>query len=139
MWHTIIDEGVSCAGQGKRYRRVAVVHQADGTAYAGWPGAQGPVTPVSPQRPRGTRARRGPPAGDAVMAPMAARVLAIHVQPGDSTTVGQALVVLEAMKMEHTIVAQQARQVATVTVGAGSQVSQGQTLVTFMSQEGAPS
>lgn len=34
---------------------------------------------------------------------MPGRIIAVNVKPGDRVTKGQALVVLEAMKMEHTI------------------------------------
>ncbi len=69
-------------------------------------------------------------AGDAaVKAPMAGRVVTIHVKPGDAVVKGTPLLVLEAMKMEHAVTARGAGTVAALLVEAGAQVSLGQVLV----------
>jgi propionyl-CoA carboxylase alpha chain len=62
-------------------------------------------------------------------APMPGKILAVHVQEGDQVTDGQALVVLEAMKMEHTIHAPAGGMVTEVRCAVGDQVDNGQVLV----------
>ncbi|HXA32950.1 MAG TPA: biotin carboxylase N-terminal domain-containing protein [Acidimicrobiales bacterium] len=68
------------------------------------------------------------PAGSAV-APMPGGVARVNVAVGDHVTAGQDLVVLEAMKMEHTVHAAIEGTVAEVMVTAGTQVESGQVLV----------
>jgi len=58
-------------------------------------------------------------------APMPGKVIAFHVKPGDTVTAGQALAVMEAMKMEHTISAPRAGTVAELMYAVGDQVSEG--------------
>ncbi|WP_339738517.1 acetyl/propionyl/methylcrotonyl-CoA carboxylase subunit alpha [uncultured Maricaulis sp.] len=68
-------------------------------------------------------------AGDTIKAPMPGKVLAVHVSAGDAVVKGQALVVLEAMKMEHALVAPRDGSLAEVRVEAGAQVAEGDILV----------
>ncbi|QUN27482.1 acetyl-CoA carboxylase biotin carboxylase subunit [Cupriavidus sp. KK10] len=75
--------------------------------------------------------RRRRDAGDAdgvLQAPLTARIVAVNVAEGDHVEAGQALVVLEAMKMEHTILAPFAGVVAEVPARAGGQASAGSLL-----------
>jgi len=58
-------------------------------------------------------------------------VVAVHVQPGDHVVTGQKLVVLEAMKMEHTITAAADGVVETVHVAVGQNVPPQAALVTL--------
>ena len=69
--------------------------------------------------------------GGALTAPMPAKVTAVHVQVGDPVTRGAPLVVLEAMKMEHTITAPADGTVATLPVGEGDLVEEGAVLVSL--------
>ena len=62
-------------------------------------------------------------------APMSGTVVAVMVKPGDAVAKGAALVVLEAMKMEHTIVAPVAARVAAVHFAVGDRVGEGADLV----------
>ena len=70
-------------------------------------------------------------AGGVIKAPMPGKVLAVNIKPGDSVTKGQALVVLEAMKMEHALVAPRDGVIADVSVQTGGQVGEGDMLVTL--------
>ena len=72
-------------------------------------------------------AHAGEAAGGAgrLTAPMPGKVVAFHVKPGDTVTAGQALAVMEAMKMEHTISAPRAGTVAELMYAVGDQVSEG--------------
>ncbi len=63
-------------------------------------------------------------------APMPGKVISIHVEPGDTVSRGELMLVMEAMKMEHriTCVEEHAR-VTEVRVAKGEQVDAGQMLV----------
>jgi biotin carboxyl carrier protein len=64
-----------------------------------------------------------------VMAPIPGKVVAVKVEPGDEVEPGQALVVLEAMKMENELAADQAGKVAAIHIAAGDTVEGGELLV----------
>ena len=88
--------------------------------------------PVSRQRP----AQRARPAAGAtsnnqnvVRAPMPGRIVRVNVAVGDSVQRGQALVVLESMKMENTIAAPRDGIVSQVYVATEDSVQHGQSLV----------
>ena len=62
-------------------------------------------------------------------APMPGKVLAVHVALGQTVRRGQALAVMEAMKMEHTLHAPRDGVVAEVLHSAGEQVPEGAELL----------
>ena len=66
---------------------------------------------------------------EAVTARMPGNIMRIHVQPGDSVSEGEKLLVLESMKMEVDVVAPRDCKVASVAVNVGDQVSSGQALI----------
>ena len=68
-------------------------------------------------------------AGGEVRSPMPGAVIAVHVAAGDTVTAGQALVVVEAMKMEHTLSAS-LDGTADVLVRVGQQVKVDELLAT---------
>jgi acetyl/propionyl-CoA carboxylase alpha subunit len=73
-----------------------------------------------------------PDAADAagsLLAPLPGSVVRVLVEPGDEVAQGQTLVVLEAMKMEHSVQSPSAGTVAEVRVAVGDQVESGQVLV----------
>ena len=61
------------------------------------------------------------PAGGCI-APMPGKVIELRVAEGDSVQAGQVLLIMEAMKMEHTVTAPHDGTVAQVSVAAGDQV-----------------
>jgi hypothetical protein len=69
--------------------------------------------------------------GQGLAAPMNGRVVAIHAKAGDAVSQGATLVVLEAMKMEHTLSAPAALRVKRVHVEKGAQVAPGKLLMEF--------
>ena len=81
---------------------------------------------------RVTLAVRGAAAGaaadGAILSPMPGRVIAVEVAAGDRVAKGQKLVTLEAMKMEHSLVAPFDGTVAELTAKTGGQVSEGTVL-----------
>jgi 3-methylcrotonyl-CoA carboxylase alpha subunit len=64
-------------------------------------------------------------------APMPGRVIAVLVEPGARVKAGAPLLVMEAMKMEHTITAPSAGEVAAIHHAAGDQVREGDELLTL--------
>ncbi len=62
-------------------------------------------------------------------APMPGKIIAVHVKAGDKVKRGQALLVMEAMKMEHTISAPAAGLVQEVFFAVGDQVTDGASLI----------
>jgi 3-methylcrotonyl-CoA carboxylase alpha subunit len=72
-----------------------------------------------------------PGAGGRVSAPMHGKIIEVLVAPGDLVRKGQRLAVIEAMKMEHALLAPADGAVAEVRASAGSQVAQGALLMTI--------
>jgi len=73
----------------------------------------------------------GPNAQTATLlrAPFNGKLIALHVREGDSVKQGDALLVIESMKLEHTLTATRDAVVHSVPVSAGQQVGPGQVLV----------
>jgi 3-methylcrotonyl-CoA carboxylase alpha subunit len=67
--------------------------------------------------------------GGHLRAPMPGTIISVLVKVGDTVSAGQPLLVMEAMKMEHTIKAPSAGKVAQVHYQAGEQVKEGAELV----------
>jgi 3-methylcrotonyl-CoA carboxylase alpha subunit len=68
-------------------------------------------------------------ASGGLTAPMPGKVAALHVKVGATVKPGQPLIVVEAMKMEHTINAPAAGKVAEVRFKPGDQVDEGEVLI----------
>ncbi len=83
-------------------------------------------------------AHAGEDAGDAarLVAPMPGKIVALLAETGRAVAKGAPLLVMEAMKMEHTIVAPAAGQVEEFLFAAGDQVAEGAQLLRF-AQEAA--
>lgn len=67
-------------------------------------------------------------------APMPGKVVAFTVQAGDAVKKGQALAVMEAMKMEHTILAPKDGVVAELLFAPGDQVMDGAELLSLVAE-----
>jgi 3-methylcrotonyl-CoA carboxylase alpha subunit len=80
-------------------------------------------------RPAGHSSR--PLAGNDIAAPFPAVVVEVPVCPGDKVAAGDVVVVLEAMKMLHSLSAGASGSVARVAVAVGDQVTSGQRLIIF--------
>ena len=91
-------------------------------------GATTRLTFVDPWRP--------PVSDDAgtghLVAPMSGSIIAVNVKPGDRVAKGAALMILEAMKMEHAITAPGDGVVEQVFFRAGDQVKEGAELVALV-------
>ena len=81
--------------------------------------------------------RRGLPGQDeeaqagSLAAPMPGRIVQVMSRPGEAVKKGQALLILEAMKMEHTITAPADGVVKEIHFAAGEQVLEGAELITL--------
>ena len=64
-------------------------------------------------------------------APMPGTILDIHVHVGDTVAANQPIMVLEAMKMENEVVAEQGGTIASINVEKGAMVNPGDTLFTI--------
>ncbi len=62
--------------------------------------------------------------GDTISAPMPGLVKLVNVAAGDTVSKGQPLIVMEAMKMEHTLTAPRDGTIAEVTTNPGDQVEE---------------
>jgi glutaconyl-CoA/methylmalonyl-CoA decarboxylase subunit gamma len=70
--------------------------------------------------------------GEGVLkSPMPGRVVKVLIKAGDEVELGQALVVIEAMKMENELKARRAGKIARVHVEAGAAVEANARLITF--------
>ncbi|WP_332654423.1 acetyl/propionyl/methylcrotonyl-CoA carboxylase subunit alpha [Brevundimonas sp.] len=87
--------------------------------------------PVTHQGGAGT----GPASDGSLRAPMPGKIVATPAKPGDTVTKGQPVVVLEAMKMEHALVAPFDGVVAEIGVSVGDQVTDGTVLAVVTTAE----
>ncbi|HVT69896.1 MAG TPA: biotin/lipoyl-containing protein, partial [Trebonia sp.] len=115
-------------------RRVAVVRDTGtraATRYADSGLGATTLTEVDrlPESTRGVR-RAG-----SLTAPMPGTVVRVEAAPGDVVTAGQVLIVLEAMKMEHSVRAPRDGTVGDVRVSAGQAVDQGAVLAVLVSDD----
>ncbi|RUO50996.1 3-methylcrotonyl-CoA carboxylase [Pseudidiomarina aquimaris] len=74
-------------------------------------------------------------AAGSMNAPMNGTIVEVLVQPGDTVAAEQAVVIMEAMKMEYTIRASHAGEVEQVFYAAGDLVSDGAELVSIKADE----
>ncbi len=115
--------------------------EIDGLGAAAAPGPNGWFVWWSGRQyevPLGPLQRGGDQSGRAHMeAPMPGQVIAVRVAAGDHVVKGQELVVVEAMKMEHSIRAPIDGVVETVLCAVGDRVDRGRTLVDLVDPTGS--
>ena len=86
--------------------------------------------PAAPAAPVAAPAAPGA-AGNAVKAPLPGTVTEIKVQVGQTVSVGDVVLVLEAMKMQNNIESDYAGQVTSIVVKQGDTVMEGAVLLTI--------
>ncbi|WP_445356002.1 sodium-extruding oxaloacetate decarboxylase subunit alpha [Microbulbifer sp. EKSA008] len=91
------------------------------------------IAPVSGGAPASAASAPSVPAtgGEPVNAPLAGNIFKVMVKPGDQVSEGQAVLVLEAMKMETVVSAPRAGNVASVAVKEGDSVAVGDALLSI--------
>ncbi|WP_224389713.1 biotin carboxylase N-terminal domain-containing protein [Pseudonocardia sp. ICBG1293] len=114
-------------------RRSYRVHRAGGVAHVDGPDGSAALVQV----PRFADPNAVTHAGS-LLAPMPGSVVRVHAAAGDTVTAGQPLVVLEAMKMEHTVAAPGDGVLGEVRVGPGDQVDTGQVLAVVTDPASGP-
>ncbi|MBA4756484.1 MAG: acetyl/propionyl/methylcrotonyl-CoA carboxylase subunit alpha [Sphingobium sp.] len=72
----------------------------------------------------------------AILSPMPGRIISVSVAAGDAVAKGQKLLTLEAMKMEHSLIAPFDGTVAELNASEGGQVSEGVLLAKIETAEG---
>jgi len=116
---------------GRRYRvKLWVPDTGEGGGGGGGGGtAAAPRTASAPRRPRSAGGSGGGPGSGQVSVPMQGTIVRVLVAVGDQVEVGQAVCVLEAMKMENNIAAEKAGTVKEVRVEPGQTVGGGDVVV----------
>jgi len=134
----VVFEDLACDPGSLRFRRDGIVEQAvfarDARGlWLQWRGRSRRIDDTSRTAP----ARRGLAAADGKLrAAMAGRVVALLARPGERVEAGAPLLTLEAMKMEHSLVAPFDGIVAELEAAEGAQVSEGALLARIEKGEG---
>lgn len=102
--------------------------QRNGVVPAAIPSAAAPPA-IASAAPRPAAASTGGGDAGSVVSPIAGTVIEIKVAVGDEVAKGDAVVVLEAMKMNTPIAAERAGKITKVAVEKGANVREGQVLV----------
>lgn len=112
--------------QGRRVRVPAMKSQ--GKLWFHWQGENHvvDVSGATSRRAGGSKAKAHP---GVISAPMPGKVTSVRVNKGDRVKKGQALIVMEAMKMEYTLEADREGLVTEVNAQTGQQVALGLVLV----------
>jgi 3-methylcrotonyl-CoA carboxylase alpha subunit len=108
---------------GQEQRITVYAHDDQFSVFAA--GGSATVRVPDPRAPSG--AGVGLSHGDPV-APMPGKVIAVLVEAGQSVAVGAPVAVIEAMKMEHTVVTSRPGRVMTVRCAIGDQIDEGEIL-----------
>ena len=113
---------------GKSYE-IEVEALKEGEAKAAASSAKAPVSAAAPAAPA-AKASAAPVSGGAgsVSAPMPGTILRVNKAAGDAVKAGEAVVVLEAMKMENDISSPKDGVIKAIAVNKGDTVASGQFL-----------
>ncbi|MBA2390170.1 MAG: acetyl/propionyl/methylcrotonyl-CoA carboxylase subunit alpha [Geodermatophilaceae bacterium] len=100
-----------------------------------WLGRDGRTWAVREQERLAAARHDSPATGGPILSPMPGIVTMVRVAVGDAVTAGQSLVVVEAMKMEHAVLAPSDGAVAELFVHSGQRVALGAPVATISAQE----
>ena len=95
------------------------------------PATPAPQAAPAPKQEAPKQAPSGAQGSITVSAPMPGTIMDIKVNVGDMVEEGQAVVVLEAMKMENDIAAPSSGKVASINVSKGDSVNSGDVIITL--------
>jgi 3-methylcrotonyl-CoA carboxylase alpha subunit len=113
---------------------VVTLLEGRGGVYAFARGRQAFVELVDPLAQAGAGAGKG---DGAIRAPMNGRLVAVAVEDGETVEAGQRLAVVEAMKMEHALVAPYAGVVRDLDANVGDQVEMGERIMRVEAEQKA--
>ena len=113
----LVEKTTTVEVNGKRFEVKAWVPESGGTA------------PMTRRTARTAAASSSGGAGGDVVAPMQGTIVKVLVEVGQEVKVGDAVVVLEAMKMENQLQAEKAGSVKSINVKPGDKVGSGDVLV----------
>ncbi len=113
--------------EGRTYDVTVEVLGDTGTPIAPAPVVSAPPAQAAPAEPAAISAG----AADDVVSQLAGTVVSVDVSVGQSVAAGDGLLVIEAMKMNTSIIAPRAGTITAVAVAAGAAVEEGQLLVTL--------
>lgn len=116
-------EGRLCMEDGHQRHQAWVEQSPEGFTF------YGDATPITVKKVTGEHLPQQAPLNNQLTAPMPATVVAILKQKGDKIKMGERLIVLEAMKMEHTIHAPHDGLLLDIFCDIGSQVNEGTELI----------
>lgn len=125
-----------------------IIARVEGETFEVWPATElrsqsttatapvrAPAATETGSSPASSQPGPGPAPGsdgtNVVRAPIPGVIVSIAVQPGDEVTAGQAVCVLEAMKMNNTIRTVQGGRIARVSVSVGQHVKHHEVLMEF--------
>ena len=113
-------------------RTVRFAYAADGPVT--WLGRDGAAWAIGEAPPPALRGSRAGNADGTVRSPMPGTILAVHVSVGETVSAGQPVLVVEAMKMEHTVTAPLDGVITELTAKAGQQVPMDETLAVIAAE-----
>lgn len=120
-----VDKGYYALMDGNtHFRLFAGAASAHGKRHVFLEGKEAFVAPVARNHKRQAEA-------GSFLAPMPGKVVGVYVKSGDKVTKGQAVITMEAMKLQHTLHAPQDGVVEEVHYAMGAQVHEGVLLVKF--------
>ncbi len=122
-----VQRDVDVEVDGRRFRVKLWVPEVAATVVAGGPG--GAARPARPRPGAGHSAHGAGTGSGEVAVPMQGTIVKILVAVGDTVEAGQAVTVLEAMKMENNITAETSGTVAEIKVKPGDAVGAGDVVV----------
>ena len=112
-----------------KHPALAATKKSASVAPAAPAAAAAPAAPVAAPAQPAQPAAAG--AGTPVKAPLPGTINAINVKVGDKVNVGDVVVVLEAMKMQNNIEAENAGTVTAILVNPGDSVMEGAVMLTI--------
>ncbi|WP_129672219.1 acetyl-CoA carboxylase biotin carboxylase subunit [Candidatus Chloroploca sp. Khr17] len=134
----VMQGATECALEfGGRLERFLFAHDRSGDLLIGWRGngyrltQPAPLSADSATRPGGGHDAAG------LTAPMPGTLIKLLVSEGEAIEEGQPLMILEAMKMEHTVVAPYSGVVRRLPFAQGASVTGGVNLIELEAEEGA--
>ena len=113
-----------------KHPALAATKRTSSVAPAETPAAAPVAAAPAPAQPAAQPAA-APGAGNALKAPLPGTINAINVKVGDKVNVGDVVIVLEAMKMQNNIEAENAGTVTSILVNQGDSVMEGATMLTI--------